>query len=584
MRLSRLLIAVVVPTVAAAQQSTSGRATVQVLESRNIPRDVADDVSVVFNSPATTRLEGAQRIEAGTTVSGDVGIIDGTLLVLGNVSGRVVAINSTVVLESTARIDKDVTVIGGRLDSRDGAVVAGNVRVYRDRVVVDHTVDRIVVHDDSEDELWYKRRQRWRNRSWSDLRFLSARTYNRVEGLPLLIGPAFGREFGWGRMTADVLGIIRSADKFEWTAENVGHSVKTEISIGKSGGLRFGGRLFDVVDAVEPWQLSDPEVGLASFLLHRDYRDYFDRHGGAISAAIFLRKSTDFTLSYSQQRWGARVSRAPLTLFRGGQPWRPNPQLDEGSFHILNATWTVDTRNDRDDPWDGWYFVTDYEFGKGAIAKYGPSSPSVRRITPNGRTEYDRIFVDVRRYNRLSPDGQLNVRFVAAGWLSGDDLPLQRRFSVGGPGTLPGFDFRRIDGATDYWHCSGPLSNAVSVGPLYPSGVPAQCDRIALGQVEYRSDIHIDPFGILNTERDRRRRGWGRKAQWVVFADAGRGWLVGPRIADMQYAKGTLPAIGSFRTDMGLGVRLDDIGLYVAKALSDRDTPLNFFVRLRPRF
>jgi surface antigen Omp85-like protein len=584
MRLARLLIALAVPLVGSAQEPTTGRETVQVLESRNIPRDVADDVSGVFNAPATTRLAGNQRVEAGTTLSGDIAIIEGTLTVLGTVAGRIVAINSTVVLESAARIDKDVTVIGGRLESRDGAVVAGDVRVYRDHVVVERTVDRIVVHDDSDDELWYRRRQRWRNRSWSDLRFLSAHTYNRVEGLPVLVGPAFGHEFGWGRLTLDALGIIRSVGSFEWTAANVGHTVKTEISLGKSGGLRFGGRLFDVVDAVEPWQLSDPEVGLASFLLHRDYRDYFDRHGGAVSGALFLGKSADLTLSFSDQTWGARVARNPFTLLRGGQPWRPNPQLDEGSFHILNATFDLDTRNDRDDPWDGWYVLTDYEFGTGLISRYGPSSPSVRRINPGRRTQYDRIFVDVRRYNRVSPDGQLNVRFVAGGWLSGDDLPLQRRFSVGGPWTLSGFDFRRIDGSTDYWHCSGSLSGAVSVGPLYPSGVPAQCDRIALGQVEYRSDIHVDPFGILNEERDRRRRGWGRKAQWVIFADAGRGWLVGPRIADMQYATGELPAIGSFRTDVGLGLRLDDIGLYVAKAVSDRDTPLNFFVRLRPRF
>jgi hypothetical protein len=314
---------------------------------------------------------------------------------------------------------------------------------------VERTVDRIVVHDDSDDELWYTRRQRWRNRSWSDLRFLSAHTYNRVEGLPVLVGPAFGHEFGWGRLTLDALGIIRSVGSFEWTAANVGHTVKTEISLGKSGGLRFGGRLFDVVDAVEPWQLSDPEVGLASFLLHRDYRDYFDRHGGAVSGALFLGKSADLTLSFSDQTWGARVARNPFTLLRGGQPWRPNPQLDEGSFHILNATFDLDTRNDRDDPWDGWYVLTDYEFGTGLISRYGPSSPSVRRINPGRRTQYDRIFVDVRRYNRVSPDGQLNVRFVAGGWLSGDDLPLQRRFSVGGPGTLPGFDFRRIDGSTD---------------------------------------------------------------------------------------------------------------------------------------
>jgi hypothetical protein len=56
----------------------------------------------------------------------------------------------------------------------------------------------------------------------------------------------------------------------------------------------------------------------------------------------------------------------------------------------------------------------------------------VRDINPTGRTTYDRVFLDVRRYNRVSAEGQLNLRVVAGGWLSGDELPLQRRFSLVG--------------------------------------------------------------------------------------------------------------------------------------------------------
>jgi hypothetical protein len=70
----------------------------------------------------------------------------------------------------------------------------------------------------------------------------------------------------------------------------------------------------------------------------------------------------------------------------------------------------------------------------------------------------------------------------------------------------------------------------------------------------------------------------------VAFANVGRGWLVGPRAGDLQYGSATLPGLTTFRADVGLGLRLDDLGLYVAKSITDGATPVNFFVRLRPRF
>ena len=39
-----------------------------------------------------------------------------------------------------------------------------------------------------------------------------------------------------------------------------------------------------------------------------------------------------------------------------------------------------------------------------------------------------------------------------------------------------------------------------------------------------------------------------------------------------------------FRADVGMGIRLDDLGLYVAKSVTDPRTPVNFFARLQPRF
>jgi hypothetical protein len=70
-----------------------------------------------------------------------------------------------------------------------------------------------------------------------------------------------------------------------------------------------------------------------------------------------------------------------------------------------------------------------------------------------------------------------------------------------------------------------------------------------------------------------------------VFADAGRGWLVGPgRVGDIQYRAAQVPALRTFRTDVGAGLDFDVIGFFVAKSTSHPDESANFFVRLRHRF
>jgi hypothetical protein len=100
-------------------------------------------------------------------------------------------------------------------------------------------------------------------------------------------------------------------------------------------------------------------------------------------------------------------------------------------------------------------------------------------------------------------------------------------------------------------------------------------------QAEYRGDLRFDLLGNQTWDDVFQA---GTNAAWVVFVDGGRGWLVRSRAGTIGYDARTLPALSTFRADAGVGVDLRLIGFYVAKALSDADEPLNFFVRLRHRF
>jgi hypothetical protein len=409
------------------------------------------------------------------------------------------------------------------------------------------------------------------------LRLTSGKTYNRVEGLPVLFGPTYRAPVGPGELTLAALGIIRSAHDFAWNSENIGHRLTADLRVGRRRGFAVGLESFDVMARIEPWQLPEPDGALAAFFLKRDYFDWFARHGGRAHASVF-RPDLTFGAGYSHERWSSRRERDVWTVLRGDEAWRNNPPVNDGRAHVFDLNLHLDTRNSALDPLAGWFIDAQYEYGRGdfaaiPIAVVDPPAPPDQM-----RLEYGRLFVDVRRYNRISPRRRLNGRLVLGGWLHGDELPYQRRFSVGGIGTLPGFDYRLLGIGTDVGQCSEPRA----LGPI--PGRPAECERVALAQVEYRQELPSELFDVFNRNRIRVRGAVFRvKPDVVVFADAGRGWLVGGGRDELRYGSRSLPPFDTFRTDVGIGLDLGIAGMYIAKAVSEAEEPANFFIRIRSR-
>jgi hypothetical protein len=259
-----------------AQQS---RPVVEVRDLQAVPRDVADEVQQVFNAESSRRVTGDLTVSSSEVIGSDVAVLNGHVVVAGRVTGRIVVINGSLVVRGEGRVDGAITVIGGTVTTLGRGQVEGTARSYPGHVLVETAENLLVVRDETDDELWYRQRTTPQEHNRSDLRLITAKTYNRVEGLPLLLGPRAYMNFWWGRLTADVMGVFRSADQFELTSENLGHQLRAELQLGGSRGIRIAGRLDDVVAPVEEWHLSDAEVGIASFLLHRDFRDYYNRHG-----------------------------------------------------------------------------------------------------------------------------------------------------------------------------------------------------------------------------------------------------------------------------------------------------------------
>ena len=116
---------------------------------RGLPRDVAREAAALFNATTGLRVVGPLEIEAGREVAGDVAVLNGPLTLDVHVTGRVIALNSDVILRPSARIDGDLLVVGGEVAGRDVAEIGGEIRIYRDALHYRQEGDQIVAERDT---------------------------------------------------------------------------------------------------------------------------------------------------------------------------------------------------------------------------------------------------------------------------------------------------------------------------------------------------------------------------------------------------------------------------------------------------
>jgi hypothetical protein len=530
-----------------------------------LPDTAAERVVAFYNLEATTRLTGEARIGPGSALRGGVAVLAGTLIVEGVVDGDVVVINGDLDVRTSGRIGGAATVTGGDVRIATGGVVDGGVTVYREPLRYRYDGARIAFIPPSLEpglaagfDLPFGR---------TDIFLATHGPYNRVEGLPIAVGPRI-RFGGAHPTTARALLILRTARASQLDPRRLGFDVRGEQLVLPAEGLTLGARVYSELAAIESSGMSDRETALATFVLHRDYRDWYEREGWSIYARL-ARPGSPYTLQleYRDEEHESRATADPFTIFDNNAAWRPQPLVAEGALRSIGLSATYDTRNEPRDPSTGWLARVELERGLGGgIATEAPALPDGEPIGPvPARTGFLTTHIDVRRYARLSPYTRLNLRVVAAGSLDARALPAQRQYALGGEGSLPGYALMQFD--------CGARSTVVAAGadvffPYYG------CDRIGLVQLEYQANF---PYARRLAESAGLAGSLGHLVRWVAFFDAGRAWI------EPAARGGRHGGDSDFSADAGLGIRLGPVGFYWAVPLSGRGQDFNFFMRLGPR-
>jgi hypothetical protein len=512
--------------------------------------EAATSIVAFYNHSETIRLNGDSRVAAGSELGGNVALLEGTLELAGRVRGNLVVINGDVVIESGARVDGTLTVVGGGFRGSEN-LTAAEVVWHRERLKHElRDGELVLMHEVRSDELSVGREFGFGR---TDLIISVRGGYNRSEGLPVNIGARV--RLGHRNPTLlDARFIYRSAVGLDFDEDDFGYALTAEQFVGGRRAARIGVRISSEVLPVEAWGLSDRENSLAAFVLHRDYRDHFVRDGWTAFVAVGRTgMPLDWRIEYGNYEFRSTVLRDPFSILHNDDEWRAEVLVAPVRLHTLHPQVQYDTRNDDHDPSSGWLVRGNGELGL-----------SLRSGTAADFSRHYRYgLIDARRYARLSPSARLSLRAVAAGSIDGDALPVYRQQSLGGEGSLPGYELHDFD-------CGGHNSTVNGSGYVPYYG----CDRLLLFQMEYQSDFRWlsrigrnvgSDFGLLGN------------IKWVLFFDAGRTW-------NEREARGDR-GLGAddFVADAGLGLRFGTLGAYWAVPLSANRGGMNFFVRLGPR-
>ncbi|MEP7326834.1 MAG: hypothetical protein ABI836_12855 [Gemmatimonadota bacterium] len=542
-------------------------------DRQGLPEELIRRLLAVYNDSTTTRFWGDVDITRESRLTGNVAVYRGSVRLGGKLEGSLTLINGSLLLLPGAEITGDVLVVGGNVALGEGTRIGGRKEVYWDAAPVVRSPTGELVRRERRrlPELTTARRSFQAGPLHATLVIGSDGTYNRVEGLPIVFGPTLDMKLG-GKLSArvDARGILRTAGDNDLLREDFGYSGRLELRYGGSRGAGIGGRVYSIVNGIEHRPFTRSEVGWSAFLFQRDEWDYFQRKG--VGTYVFAYPFRAFRLELGVRRDKESSVRAndPWSLFRNSDRWRPNPLIDDGHYVTADFSAELDTRNSDEAPATGWWIRASFErnWGDDDVAPINLPTSVRSPIPTDGHYEFNRVEIDLRRYNQLASNLKLAGRILAAGYAGGDPLPVQRRVSLGGPDLLPGQAFR---------------SFACAPQGVNDAALPALCDRMIAAQLELRSRLDL---GLGYRYRDRFRHDVDRfigidQADLVVFVDAGKSWLSGD--GPGRVPNDRIPSFKEWKADIGVGLDAGGIGVYLARALTDGQ-PVRISLRLSRRF
>lgn len=389
--------------------------------------------------------------------------------------------------------------------------------------------------EDEDDETWSSHNRRYLERELQRQMKPHGEnlSFQRVDGLSLHLdpsavsrdefGPAVGGVFSYG---------FRSE---EWTLDGVliQPLVQNRRLLAKVTG-------HSGTDFQDNTGIGGVENSLACVFFREDYRDYYDREGLTVSLVAYPLSNVRLEAGYESSDYASLETKETWSFADGD--YAINPAVDEGTLRS--------------------YF---------ARARFGNRYNHVDAVWESGRNregddfDYALLSTTYRGRLHMSPSRYLDFRVKYATGLEGE-LPMQRRFPVGGLGTVRGYYYQSL---------LTPDPNRLVHSPARGG------QRMLVANFEYA--VSFDTDIMWNAEAwdadwndYHESGGFGFDSAFFVFFDSGMAWEDRSAEFDLE----------DLKSSVGVGFQFDDGGprFNLVKTLDDGGHDTLFQIRLERMF
>ncbi|MBN8706089.1 MAG: BamA/TamA family outer membrane protein [Bacteroidetes bacterium] len=369
-------------------------------------------------------------VEEDETIPNKVMVINGNLTVMGKVEGDAVAVNGDVNLKKSAVINGDVVSVGGKVNREDGSKVSGTISEVKSDT---ETMDAGKRHSPKKPRGGYTSIDPEKQAKNLDSRWGNSRTfddesywyddsqpqvaYNRADGFYL--GYQKGKNYNWheDRQFAvhGFLGYSFGNQKLQYKGAFdrwINDDYRTEIGV---AGYSF-------TEAKDDWKISQFENTIMGLLAREDFLDWYNVKGVSFHLSQYFTPDARITVEYQNNEYASLENSVQWSLFGGDKQFRLNPAIQDGESRAIVISGELDKVSDFGMERKGVYLKTSAELAGGGL---------------KGDFDYNRFQMDLRGYTSFSEYDNLNARLRIG---TGDgNIPLQKLYEIGGPGSLSGF-------------------------------------------------------------------------------------------------------------------------------------------------
>ena len=409
---ARSSIVALVATLLLAGSARGQAPTVEV--DPDLPLATRRVVDTALDAEGASVWTGDTLLDPGSIHDGSVVQLGGTLIVDGRITGDLTTIDSEVFIRPGARVDGDMTVLGGILSGSTMAEIEG-----RETWLRGESVEVVRLAPDAW-RIEHVERSVGFPFETKGVAGITVDDYNGVDGL------VFGLVAGLKKLPGQPRTELTFGPVFRTERDDVGWRAAGLRELPRAGGIVVGGSTYRVTESPQRWHRSDFSNSVSSLFLADDDRTYYETTGFDAWVERSFRVPITVRARWRLDEFESLESQRPFAFVGDDADWPENPPIQAGQGRALGGALTWDQRDVPEFPTRGaWAEVRYDRWGFG------------------GEFEFDWAQADARAWLPL-PVGEgsfASVRAMGGGGLgTGDTLAPQFWYRLGGGNTVVGYD------------------------------------------------------------------------------------------------------------------------------------------------